>query len=791
MYELIGTGTMRRVFFSFAVFLFLNGCDVENVSNLEPVESGDALDAKQFQDVQISGVIGDGLQAGASVQLISSSGAVVATSQSDESARYHFDVKLQASDFPLVLKGSGGENVARSSISDFELSAVVATPGKVHTANINSSSTIARLAASEMSGGISAENVDAAFSATYFSLNTAASAFAPGDLALLDINNMTIAEYLRSSVVFGEALARTEESLNQSGGAVNRESLLAALASDLSDSALDGAGGVDADPRTSALMFIATTLASVEAVTRYLIVDDANAMEGIDLAISRLYPQGSVPEVEDLVASDIFLQHLHSTAQAAERAALASGVGLPDFTLMGIGEGMLPGEMAEVLGSEHIAALEMAMTLVASGDVRLAAQVNEVSGAALDSATNSPAGSSKASSSTLAVGNKPPSIVGTPSSTATVDVKYKFIPTSTDPNGDTLTFTITNKPSWATFGKTTGKLVGIPTSGNVGKYSDIQIQVSDGKSTASLPKFSITVSAKSGGTSSGGSGGTSGSGNVAPTISGSPATSIAVNAFYKFLPVASDPNGDVLTFSIANKPGWASFGRKAGKLTGTPSSGDVGTYSNIVITVSDGKASKSLPAFSITVGGTGTPPPATGNKPPVISGKPNTVVTQGTLYNFQPTASDPEGKPLTFSISGLPSWASFSSSTGRLWGTPSAGHVGTYSNIKISVSDGSSSAALATFSIRVDAYSSGSVTLSWSPPTRNTDGTVLTDLSGYKIEWGNSSGAFTNSKTINNAGLSSYVVENLASGSYKFVVRAINKAGLVSGPSNVATKTVP
>ena len=70
---------------------------------------------------------------------------------------------------------------------------------------------------------------------------------------------------------------------------------------------------------------------------------------------------------------------------------------------------------------------------------------------------------------------------------------------------------------------------------------------------------------------------------------------------YRFTPAASDTDGDRLRFSITNKPSWASFDTATGELSGTPVNADAGVTSNIVISVSDGIATASLPAFSIEV----------------------------------------------------------------------------------------------------------------------------------------------------------------------------------------------
>jgi hypothetical protein len=89
--------------------------------------------------------------------------------------------------------------------------------------------------------------------------------------------------------------------------------------------------------------------------------------------------------------------------------------------------------------------------------------------------------------------------------------------------------------------------------------------------------------------------------NSAPLISGNPAGSVTANTGYLFQPDASDVDADPLTFSIRNKPAWASFSTGNGRLSGTPADGHVGRYNNIVISVTDDTDTVSLPAFSIRV----------------------------------------------------------------------------------------------------------------------------------------------------------------------------------------------
>jgi hypothetical protein len=277
---------------------------------------------------------------------------------------------------------------------------------------------------------------------------------------------------------------------------------------------------------------------------------------------------------------------------------------------------------------------------------------------------------------------------------------------------------------------------------------------------------------------------------AAPTISGSPRTSVYADTWYVFTPAVADADGDELTFSIVNKPSWAGFVSRRGELWGRPGPGDVGTYWGIRIRVSDGTTTTELPSFRISVTGSGS---GSSNSPPTISGTPRTSVTADTWYKFAPTASDANGDTLTFSIANRPSWAGFVPRRGELWGRPGPGDVGTYNNIRISVSDGSSSRSLPAFALAVTSpgSESGSATLSWQAPTRNDDGSPLGDLAGYIVYWGTSSGQYSRSVTLNNPGLTRYVVEDLGRGTHYFATKSFNSLGTQSAYSAEVRKTIP
>jgi hypothetical protein len=263
--------------------------------------------------------------------------------------------------------------------------------------------------------------------------------------------------------------------------------------------------------------------------------------------------------------------------------------------------------------------------------------------------------------------------------------------------------------------------------------------------------------------------------NTPPTISGTPPTTATVGTTYAFTPTARDADGNKLSFKIVNKPAWMWFNAKTGKLAGTPKNAQAGrTFKNVRIGVSDGIATAWLPYFSITVKKAG----GTTNRAPTISGTPVTTAKTGSPYAWKPVASDADGDKLTFSITNKPAWASFDTSNGTLYGTPA--NAGTWSNIVIKVTDGKATASLPAFAITVSAAATKSVTLTWTKPTTNVDGSALTDLTGYIVSYGNASRSYSTSLPITGASQTSVTVEGLGAGKWYFAIKSRSASGVES-----------
>jgi fibronectin type 3 domain-containing protein len=82
-----------------------------------------------------------------------------------------------------------------------------------------------------------------------------------------------------------------------------------------------------------------------------------------------------------------------------------------------------------------------------------------------------------------------------------------------------------------------------------------------------------------------------------------------------------------------------------------------------------------------------------------------------------------------------------------------------------------------------------SASLSWTAPQGNTDGTNLTDLSSYHIYYGTAANQLNSMIEVSNT-TTSYVISNLAAGTWYFAITAVNSIGVESDLSNTASKTI-
>ncbi|HYQ70411.1 MAG TPA: putative Ig domain-containing protein, partial [Gammaproteobacteria bacterium] len=144
----------------------------------------------------------------------------------------------------------------------------------------------------------------------------------------------------------------------------------------------------------------------------------------------------------------------------------------------------LPGTVAQVLPADSSKVLDNALYISSTATPKTLTAINLAAYSTTDSNISS--------------ANSIPVISGSPATSVLVNNGYMFQPGVYDADGDSLTFSITNKPRWAVFNSATGRLYGTPADPDVGTYNNIVIAVSDGFAIAALPAFSIRVDAATG-----------------------------------------------------------------------------------------------------------------------------------------------------------------------------------------------------------------------------------------------------------------------------------------------------
>ena len=184
---------------------------------------------------------------------------------------------------------------------------------------------------------------------------------------------------------------------------------------------------------------------------------------------------------------------------------------------------------------------------------------------------------------TVTNGNEAPVLNPIGNRTVSENSLLTFVVSAADANHDNLTYSASGLPAGASFNAAQQTFSWTPNYAQAGTFS-VQFLVSDGVSTDS-ETVSITVVNT----------------NRPPVINGTPDSSLMATTGYSFTPSATDADGDSLTFSIVNKPSWATFETATGKLSGVPADSQIGSYPGISLSVSDGQSSTLLPAFSIEV----------------------------------------------------------------------------------------------------------------------------------------------------------------------------------------------
>ncbi|MFO0847151.1 MAG: putative Ig domain-containing protein [Gemmataceae bacterium] len=269
-----------------------------------------------------------------------------------------------------------------------------------------------------------------------------------------------------------------------------------------------------------------------------------------------------------------------------------------------------------------------------------------------------------------------PVLVGPVPSTAVAGVTYRFVAVASDPDGDLLTFDLPSAPPGMTVHPTLGVVVWTPTAGQIGTASAV-LRATDGHGNVTLLPFTVTVVAP----------------NAPPVITSTPPPGpVAVGRPFGYPVTAIDSDGQAVTFGLENAPLGVQIEGTTGLVTWTPAAGDAGTRS-FTVTATDGVA---VARQTVTLAVSPDAP----NDDPVITSTPRTTARPGVPYAYRVTGDDPNGDPVSLSVSGQPAGMSVSPDGVLVW-TPTVADIGPHA-IVVTVSDGRGGVASQPFTLTVD-----------------------------------------------------------------------------------------
>ena len=273
--------------------------------------------------------------------------------------------------------------------------------------------------------------------------------------------------------------------------------------------------------------------------------------------------------------------------------------------------------------------------------------------------------------------NRPPRFESVPPVRIASGEDYRYRPIVVDPDKDALSFRLEAAPAGVTIDPATGEVVFLaPPDGNFG----VSILADDGRGGTAVQTYLLSV-------------GDVGASNASPLIRSTPSTAAAVGALYLYLPQATDPDGDLLSFRLLEAPLSMTIDAATGRIDYTPSPTDVGPQP-MVILVEDGNGGFASQSFTIVVAD--LPP----NLPPAITTSPSLLATQNQTYTYDVQAVDPENIGITYALTDSPAGMMIDSSRGVISWTPTVSDLGGHV-VAVTAADAAGLIATQTYALEV------------------------------------------------------------------------------------------
>jgi len=216
--------------------------------------------------------------------------------------------------------------------------------------------------------------------------------------------------------------------------------------------------------------------------------------------------------------------------------------------------------------------------------------------------------------------NTSPIITSEANPLAVVNETYRYQIIAIDRESDPLEFQLLSNPTGMVVDRSTGEIAWRPSNEDIGLY-EVLLLVSDGRGGNTSQSFSLFVQ----------------NANLPPIFASKPILEIGSGSTWRYLPIAVDPNGDTVTYSVLNAPLGTQMGT-SGLIT--YSSTDHGLH-HVKILADDKKGGLAVQEFLLEVNN---------NTPPEFKSIPKTKTILGQDYRYTIDVVDADNDPFSLTL---------------------------------------------------------------------------------------------------------------------------------------------
>ncbi|NJN12163.1 MAG: hypothetical protein HC815_31065, partial [Richelia sp. RM1_1_1] len=271
--------------------------------------------------------------------------------------------------------------------------------------------------------------------------------------------------------------------------------------------------------------------------------------------------------------------------------------------------------------------------------------------------------------------NSAPIITSTARTTTQLGNTYFYKIEATDADGDLLTYSLLSAPTGMTINNDV--ITWTPSANQFGS-AEVVLRVADNQGGSDTQSFTLNLS--------------NFAVNRAPSITSAPNTVTNIEREYQYNLTGTDPDNDLLLWSLDQAPLGMVIDVTTGTLRWNPTANQIGEHT-VAVRLTDALGQYVGQEFTLNVTGV--------NTAPQIVSTPITKATQNQRYTYTVIATDPENDALAYSIDSISRNKGITiDSNGVIQWTPTTSQVG-LNNVEVTVGDTQGGTASQTYGINV------------------------------------------------------------------------------------------